>query len=68
MLAAMATKEDDGLRPLGVRVPGVLLDEIERLVDATNKEAGWKKTTKSDLVREMLSEGIEARKKKGARK
>lgn len=68
MLVAMTTKEEDGLRPLGVRVPGVLLDEIERLVDAENAEAGWKKTTKSDLVREMLSEGIAARKKKGAKR
>lgn len=44
-----------------VRMPQSAIDEYEKLADEENRKAGWKRVTKSDLMRDDLLAALERR-------
>jgi hypothetical protein len=70
MLAPMPSKkaapaaESSGLVQSNVRMPESALDYLDVWVARLNREAGWKKYTRSDLIRDIVLERIEEQKAK----
>jgi hypothetical protein len=63
MLDPMAKKSETILPDLvqsNVRMPQVTLDRLDAWVDEMNVAAGWKKFTRSDLIRNIVDEALEA--------
>ncbi len=53
------TEEMRGLTQVGVRLPPPAIDEIDEIVEERNAKAGWKESSRSDVVREMVMKGLE---------
>lgn len=51
-----------GLVQCNVRMPAVALEYLDAWADELNHEAGWPKFTRSDLIRDIVLQAIEARK------
>ena len=69
MLASMARKKDPnlpGLVQCNVRMPEPVLEELDAWADELNREVGWEKFTRSDLIRNCVDQALEARRKKGS--
>lgn len=50
-----------GLVQSNVRMPKKLLDELDAALEEMNAGEGWQRYTRSDLVREAVSEFLERR-------
>lgn len=47
----------------GVRFPPAILDRIQEEVRQANAAAGWEKFTTSDVVRDLVQEALDARRR-----
>lgn len=64
MVDAMPKKADPllpGLVQSNVRMPQVVIDELDVWVEDLNRAAGWAKFTRSDLIRNIVDEALERR-------
>lgn len=65
LVSAMSSKEPTGeaspLVQAAVRIPQSAVDEYEAFAQEVNAAAGWKKVTKSDLMRDDLLEALARR-------
>ena len=64
-LPADAVPVPGGLVQSNVRMPQPALDYLDEWANDVNREAGWTKVTRSDLIRDIVLAAIEDR--KGAR-
>jgi Arc/MetJ-type ribon-helix-helix transcriptional regulator len=67
MLDPMPRKKDPtlpGLVQCNIRMPQPVLDELDAWVEEANREAGWGKYTRTDMIRSSVDEALARRRKK----